>query len=783
MNIKKIIKNPNKIFLSWIASYALILIIPIIIGSFAYLESIKIINTEVTQANNTSLNQLKIVIDSKLGEIYKISSQITINQNVKNFMYLNHPLNEDDVMAIREVQKDLTKFTVSNSFIDKLYVHIDTNEFIFTGTNKYGKDEYEYLSNNDFGLNASEMMELIHKNQFINYKIVSKNSGDGKVENKVIFFMSINPFDSKFRKGTLIILVDGDKLNQLLENQKWTIEGNIMMVNKDNEFIGTGGVTSLPQFLKYENLNKIKGTFYERFMNTQVAITHTKSDLVDWQYVSVIPSKVFLNKVQYIKTMIYIYVFFCLLIGCFLAYFFSKRNYSPVKKMTELFIDKIGKSEEEGNNGFKYLEASLKSLFDERETFETRLKMQNEAMRNNVFVRVMKGRIKNIFELKETLETYDIRFKSNKFLVIIFSIEQLSDMFFDEKAKESGDTVDLIYFIVKNIVEELISSENHIGYMGEVDGMMVFLVNVCEEIPPAEKPIPIKDQMLAIATRTIEFTERKFGVFLSAVISGEHRDLVGIAKAYSEVLEAVEYRKIIGDDNPILYYSDIHTNDSSCFDGNYSLEKERRFINCIISEDFKSAGLILNDLITKDFIKNSHSLQLTKSRMFGLINSMLNALGVVKTKLDIEFFDELNPANRLLNTKSINELQKQMEYIFEKLTEYYDVKNKEQEPFWLANVEDFVKNHYTEPELSIASISEMLNISASYLSTTFKKHRGTGLLDYIHKVRLEKAKVLMNTDLNIKDIAQQVGYLESKALIRAFKRYEGTTPGKFRENE
>ena len=54
-----------------------------------------------------------------------------------------------------------------------------------------------------------------------------------------------------------------------------------------------------------------------------------------------------------------------------------------------------------------------------------------------------------------------------------------------------------------------------------------------------------------------------------------------------------------------------------------------------------------------------------------------------------------------------------------------------------------------------------------------------GLLDYIHRRRLDKAKELIN-EMSVVNVALQVGYTDSKALINAFKRYEGTTPGKFR---
>ncbi|MNP84600.1 HTH-type transcriptional activator RhaR [compost metagenome] len=68
------------------------------------------------------------------------------------------------------------------------------------------------------------------------------------------------------------------------------------------------------------------------------------------------------------------------------------------------------------------------------------------------------------------------------------------------------------------------------------------------------------------------------------------------------------------------------------------------------------------------------------------------------------------------------------------------------------------------------------------MSKLFKEQTGETLPDYINKVRLEQAKVLLRDDkLSISDAAVRVGYLNSNALIRSFKKYEGVTPGKYKE--
>ncbi|MNG34810.1 Arabinose operon regulatory protein [compost metagenome] len=73
-------------------------------------------------------------------------------------------------------------------------------------------------------------------------------------------------------------------------------------------------------------------------------------------------------------------------------------------------------------------------------------------------------------------------------------------------------------------------------------------------------------------------------------------------------------------------------------------------------------------------------------------------------------------------------------------------------------------------------------MTPQYLSTFFKKHQGQNLLDYITTKRIQQAKLLMqNKELTIVQIAQKVGYNNDVVFIRAFKKVEGVTPGKYRE--
>ena len=52
-------------------------------------------------------------------------------------------------------------------------------------------------------------------------------------------------------------------------------------------------------------------------------------------------------------------------------------------------------------------------------------------------------------------------------------------------------------------------------------------------------------------------------------------------------------------------------------------------------------------------------------------------------------------------------------------------------------------------------------------------------MEDLHAVRLEAAKKLLKEGKTVRETAELTGYGDSRALIRAFKRYEGSTPGQY----
>jgi len=93
----------------------------------------------------------------------------------------------------------------------------------------------------------------------------------------------------------------------------------------------------------------------------------------------------------------------------------------------------------------------------------------------------------------------------------------------------------------------------------------------------------------------------------------------------------------------------------------------------------------------------------------------------------------------------------------------------------------FINENYTDASLSLKQIANEFGVSVSTVSKTFKKSMGINFYDYLCRLRMEKAKLLLNnSELAVKDICKRVGYENEFSFRRAFERYEGISISEYR---
>jgi AraC-like DNA-binding protein/CheY-like chemotaxis protein len=92
-----------------------------------------------------------------------------------------------------------------------------------------------------------------------------------------------------------------------------------------------------------------------------------------------------------------------------------------------------------------------------------------------------------------------------------------------------------------------------------------------------------------------------------------------------------------------------------------------------------------------------------------------------------------------------------------------------------------IKTHYAD-DLSLNAIAHVAGLSPNYFSALFRKELGTGFLEYLVGLRIERAKELLRgTRLLSYQIADKVGFADPAHFSRTFKKYMGLSPNAFRK--
>ena len=95
-------------------------------------------------------------------------------------------------------------------------------------------------------------------------------------------------------------------------------------------------------------------------------------------------------------------------------------------------------------------------------------------------------------------------------------------------------------------------------------------------------------------------------------------------------------------------------------------------------------------------------------------------------------------------------------------------------------------NFLSERIYSTVSINELcktFNYSRTYLSSLFKKHRKTSIMNYYNKLKIKEAKKLLRDKmLSVSEVSQKLGFDNPYYFSRVFKNYENISPSEYKQN-
>ncbi|MFD1179462.1 response regulator [Paenibacillus puldeungensis] len=367
---------------------------------------------------------------------------------------------------------------------------------------------------------------------------------------------------------------------------------------------------------------------------------------------------------------------------------------------------------------------------------------------------------------------------ANRFGALVLRILNMEAV---RDSRFNSDT-ELLYFAVANVINE-VAVDNLLCFSfanpkQEREIIAIYTVN-------GGYPQDLSFRSERFMKKVVSTLSDLFGVLSAGGIGQACQNVVELAQSYEEALSSVlaidllklKGEAVIGSAGKSVVSKDIHSFSSRVPILRSALE----------AGNLNHAKSVMAEFAKKIKVSGAFSLgaaDRTVREIVVLLNDVVLELGVPAESLPPSGGER---ALRALGLRTDFATFDQFESLLIQLTEYYGEQIRRSmaanRPFNVDDIRAYIDNHYFE-DIKISMFTEKYFLSREYLMKLFKQQYGYGIHEYVQKVRMDKAKELLDdSSLKIQEISEMLGYKDKNYFSKAFRNYYSLSPSEYRANQ
>jgi len=596
------------------------------------------------------------------------------------------------------------------------------------------------------------------------------------VEKDVLPVVLNFPLNSTEYTYTYVIHMDANRLfTFLLKNMKTDsghrfriIDSSGIIMLSENASENFSKIQEIPG-MPHEKLNITReaGAYSFQPIGTNTLVTFVPSQKYNWVYVSEADyERISHNMTRPLKIILLISLV-SILLSIIAAFIFSSKLYRPLQEMVKLL-----KPDEECQNEDEYsvILSCVNQYMDENEKLKGELEQHLPSSKELFLYHLVANRMYTDDEVEEKLRLFKVPKPQDPF-VLVMDLDE-ADAFMENFALKDRMLLD---FAMRNITQELIDTLG-CGFMIDLEFHRYAIIFWFPDSISDEKAMQMVRKLAIEITDAIQ-TYLRFT--LSVGIGSRSSGLAGMFRSYREAVAAL--------DSHAFRRSEVFVFDRAIHihvELEYPDHLEKKLFKQIAAQESDAAIETLQTMYNLFEDNNTLAYQ-SQLHLFSfrLLHAYANQMQLLKMNESEIYFDGHDFASLsmlLSKNRAVDHLN-----IFSRLSramcELIGQRRMQQNPEQVEQITLFIQQYYNQP-LSLDMISEHVGLHRNYISTLFKQHIHMSIVDFINKVRIEKAlELLQETDLKVMEIAEKVGFNNTHYFIRIFKQLVNMTPGQYKE--
>ena len=755
------ITKEKSVLKNWCITYVVILIIPITISIISSFMINNIIKTEINKVNSMTFEKITTSIDDKLQMLENINTTI-IFDNTFNSLFYYDKFTVDFYSTTKKMSKMFENLIHNDPKMDIMLYIYDKDYMITSSTANESKYIYDSVKNKYIANISYNQWRQTISNTPNGYYVSDRNSYKNFDDSSFVYSRSY-PLNKKDEaSGVLSISIP----TSIIKDEIDCVNNSIfLIVDKKGKPIHVFSDNVLIEDMTCNTDNEsilLEDSLY--------VINSKKSEFVDWEYVLLIDESSFWERSEHVVGITIITIIISLVLGSISIYFLLQRNYSPIKSLMNLLSGKSNLEKHSVNKNTEFLQIyeKIQDMSQKHSILEEKFQNQKVNFNQVELLKFLKG-YKDSKE-KTFIDTLEESYQCFGLLQFSFEKYKQTDHFSYKNIFEYNS---LMTLAIDNMFQELMDNK-YTTYTVKDSNNMYYLLCLNNEDSEGWA-----EYAHLIAEQQVKIFEEKLQINLFVAVGSTCVRLEQIVDTCQQLNNVVGYLKSNGINNAV-YASDMELLVSENRLQNKKMEIYELISNFEIDFDIKIYDII-NELMNIIFVIQNQSISVAKFFIFDIVFYIINNLEEIyslKNQKFIRLYIE-----KLITVNKITDIESILIDLFCNIRKYIANINLNKENDWGEKIKKYVNENYSVYDLNISTIALHFNLSSKYISQIFKNSTNTALLDYINIVRINNAKLLMNSNLNqrltLENIAVQVGYSNVRTFSRAFTKIEGVTPGKY----
>ncbi|QGQ99865.1 response regulator [Paenibacillus psychroresistens] len=385
----------------------------------------------------------------------------------------------------------------------------------------------------------------------------------------------------------------------------------------------------------------------------------------------------------------------------------------------------------------------------------TSLKLKQEVFLQHV----SHGRIVNHTDMANQATEFKIAQAFNQYRLAIVSFRQFKEV---AETKYHGNA-DLFMFSLENVLTEIIEKEAFIVYTAD-DRMKLCII------------MPVADDFNNINRILNEFQQAVYRMLKVDVVVGISRiyeKIDTLPLAFEQALKYLWLNKFHGTG---LSISMADTDATAPYAETLTSFDLKAMKQAIVNKNEKETKGIVEQFVNRTIRNKELLIQDVHYGYMKLTETIAGALQEVSV-LNQTIFDY----HALYYMMERDSFTHYIDKINAMISEAFIHFAGQDSSFPVQEITDYLQKHYFE-EISLVDVSTRFHIEPSYFSKLFKAVTNENFIEYLTRLRMEKAcELLSSTEQKINEIAELTGYENQRYFSQVFKKFTGLTPSEYRE--